>query len=179
MGTGKIFDLYHLIRQTDLFLLDGSEFASDRIDLVFLPADDGLVDCIQLLQCETCQKFLWIYRLSVLQYLIGKSGLFKEYICRIVHLVLQLIGHKLIHLIFQKFLHQFRSWIFLFSLLIDFFREKHFTLDIQQCGCHNHKLTHDTKVFPLHGMDVFHILICDLHDGDIIDIYFIFFDKVQ
>ena len=179
MGTGKIFDLYHLIRQTDLFLLDGSEFASDRIDLVFLPADDGLVDCIQLLQCETCQKFLWIYRLSVLQYLIGKSGLFKEYIGRIVHLVLQLIGHKLIHLIFQKFLHQFRSWIFLFSLLIDFFREKHFTLDIQQCGCHNHKLTHDSKVFPLHGMDVFHILICDLHDGDIIDIYFIFFDKVQ
>ena len=97
----------------------------------------------------------------------------------IVYHVLQLIGHKLIHLIFQEFLHQFRSWIFLFSLLIDFFREKHFTLDIQQCGCHNHKLTHDSKVFPLHGMDVFHILICDLHDGDIIDIYFIFFDKVQ
>ncbi len=45
--------------------------------------------------------------------------------------------------------------------------------------CHNHKLAHNTKVFPLHGMDVFHILICDLHDGDIIDIYFIFFDKVQ
>ena len=88
MGTGKIFDLYHLIRQTDLFLLNGSEFASDRINLVFLPADDRLVDCIQLLQCETCQKFLWIYRLSVLQYLLRKSGLFKEYICRIVHLVL-------------------------------------------------------------------------------------------
>ena len=88
MGTGKIFDLYHLIRQTDLFLLDGSEFASDRINLVFLPADDGLVNRIQFLQRETCQKLLWIYRLSVLQYLIRNSGLFKEYICRIVHLVL-------------------------------------------------------------------------------------------
>lgn len=63
-------------------------YRPDRINLVFLPADDGLVNRIQFLQRETCQKLLWIYRLSVLQYLIRNSGLFKEYICRIVHLVL-------------------------------------------------------------------------------------------
>ena len=47
------------------------------------------------------------------------------------------------------------------------------------CGCHDHELAHDTKVFPLHGMDVFHILICDLNNRNIINIYFIFLNKMH
>ena len=84
---GKISDLYHLIRKTDLFFLNGTEFASDRVDLVLLSADDRFVNGIQFLQRDPCKQLSGIYRLSVLSNFIRYGRIFKEYISCIIHFI--------------------------------------------------------------------------------------------
>ena len=97
----------------------------------------------------------------------------------LIHAVAKLVRHVFVHLVFQKLLHQFRSRIFLLSFLIHCFRKKHAAFDIQKGRCHDHKFTHNVKIFPFHLMNIRQILIGDLHNRNIVNIYFVFIDQVQ
>ena len=66
-----------------------------------------------------------------------------------------------------------------FSLFIYLFWKKHSAFNIKKCGCHNKEFTHNSKIFFLHGMNILHILIRDLYDRYVIDIYFIFIDQMK
>ena len=52
------------------------------------------------------------------------------------------------------------------------------TLDIQKRRCHDKKFTHHIEIFPFHGFDIIHILVRNLHNRNIVNIYFIFIDQM-
>ena len=44
--------------------------------------------------------------------------------------------------------------------------------------CHDKKFTHHIEIFPFHGFDIIHILVRNLHNRNIVNIYFIFIDQM-
>ena len=79
----------------------------------------------------------------------------------------------------QKLLYQFLTRIFFFAFLVYFFRQEHPAFDIQKSSRHYEKFAHDIQIFSLHIPDVFHILICDLYDRYIVNVYFVFIDQMK
>ena len=167
-----------LVRKCYFFLLDLAEFTSYRVNLTFLPFHHFFENAVELHQRQIAQQFIQIYRRNISFHFIRDR-------CRLIHdpitvqlPVFQLIGHEFIHLVFQQLFYQFLSRILFFSLFVHFFGKKHPAFDIQKRRCHHKKFAHNIQIFFLHGFDVFHILVRDLNDWNIVDIYFIFFNQM-
>ena len=67
----------------------------------------------------------------------------------------------------------------LLALFVHLGGQQHLRLNLQQGRRHHQKFAHDVQIFFLHGADVFHILIRNGHNGDIVDIDFVAFYQMQ
>ena len=173
-----LINIFQFLRKRNLFFLDLTELTSDRIRLICLSFQDILKNIIQLRQCQPVKKRIQIYRFLVFLYFIRNGRSLVEQFFPVHLTVTQFIRHVFVHLVLQKLLYQFLTRIFFLSLFIDFLWKKHLAFDVQKCRRHDQELTHDIQVFSVHRLDIFHILVGDLYDRNIVDVYFIFIDQM-
>ena len=178
--SGRIIcDVDELVLQPHFFFLDLSEFASDRIDLVFLPFDDGIENRLQLIQGYAVQKIFRFGFRFVFENFLRSRILFIEGLFCFGHPFAQFIRHILVDLVFEKLLDELISRIDFFALFVDLRRKKHFAFNGDQFRCHYHEFAHDVQIFGLHLSDIFQVLVRYLYDRDIENIDLILVDQVQ
>ena len=173
-----LINIFQFLRKRNLFFLDLAELTSDRIRLICLSFQDILKNIIQLRQGQPVKKRIQIYRFFVFLYFIRNSRSLIEQLFSVHLAVTQFIRHVFVHLVLQKLLYQFLTRIFYLALFIDFLWKKHLAFDVQKCRRHDQKFTHDIQVCSVHRLDIFHILVGDLYDRNIVDVYFIFIDQM-
>ena len=161
------------------FFFQCSKRAPDGIDPVILPLHDGLEQAVKPGKGHTLQKLGGIDLGPVCPYLLRDRRCFVHYIGRICLHIPKLIRHIFIKLVLQKLFHKLLAGILLLALFVDLFRKQHPGFDIQKRCRHQKKFTHHIQILPLHLVNIFHILGSDLHDGNIINIYFILVDQMQ
>ena len=179
MRQAVILQICHLVRKRYLFLLNLAELGTDRINLVHLLFHDGLKNLIQSGKRYIRDELLHVDRLLILCHLRRNGRLLKKDTLRIHLAVTQLVCHTFVHLVLQKLLYQFRTRILFFLVLRLRSRKKHAGFDVNECRRHDKEFAYHIQVLTLHLCDVFHILIRDLHNRNIIDIYFILLEQVQ
>ena len=131
---------------------------------------------MQFRKRHVANQFFIIDRLLIFADFFRQRRFFIKTPFRGYHPVFQLIRHILAHFIFQQLFHQFRTRVFFLAFLIDFFRKKHTAFNVYQRRRHYEKFTHDIHVFRFHLSDIVQILLRNLHNRNIINVYFIFID---
>ena len=162
----------------NLILLNVAIAAADRIYLVLLLLHNGFEYFMEPVQGHVPDQLPVIHRLPV------RGNFFRKILPPVqvpgrIHLpVPQFQRHELVHLIFQQLLHQFLSGVFLLPLLVYFLGQQHSAFDVDKRGRHDQKLAHHIHVTLFHLPDVIQILLCDLHNGNIIDIYLVLINQM-
>ena len=174
-------DIESLGIDVDFFAPDFSEPAPDRITSALFSAEDFSEDFFQLFQVSALEEILIVYRRLVGAHFFGKVLRTKITHACLLPADSELFGHIFIHLVFQKAPDQlFAGIAFLFTGLFVFFPGKeHAALDIQKGRRHDEKFTCDVHVLVIHLMDIFEVLVSDLNDRNIVDVYFVFFNQVH
>ena len=174
-------DVESLVVNADLFALDFPKAAADRIPAAFLSAKHFTEDLLQALQICTFEELIIVDGRLVAQHFFRKLLLPK-----IAHACLfaadgELFGEIFVHLILQKTAHQFFTGIALLltCLLVLFAGQQHTALDVEKSCRHDKELAGDVQILAVHLADVFQILVCDLDNRNIINVYFIFFNQVH
>ena len=173
-------DIESLGIDVDFFAPDFSESAPDWIASALFPAEDFSEDFFQLFQVSALEEILIVNRRLVGSHFFGKVLRTKITHACLLPADSELFGHIFIHLVFQKAPDQlFAGIAFLFTGLFVFFPGKeHAALDIQKGRRHDEKFTCDVHVLVIHLMDIFEVLVGDLNDRNIVDVYFVFFNQV-
>ena len=165
----------------DLFGPDLSETAPDRIPPAFFPAQDLSEYLLQAVQIGSFQKLAVVNGRLIGAYLprqvpraeVAHTGLFPA--------DRKLFGEIFIHLVFQQPLDQLFAGIgfFLAGLTVYFPGKKHAALDIQKGRGHDQELAGHVHVLAVHLVDILEVLVGDLCDRNIVDVYFVFFNQVK
>ena len=174
-------DIESLGIDVDFFAPDFSEPAPDRITSALFSAEDFSEDFFQLFQVSALEEILIVNRRLVGAHFFGKVLRTKITHACLLPADSELFGHIFIHLVFQKAPDQlFAGIAFLFTGLFVFFPGKeHAALDIQKGRRHDEKFTCDVHVLVIHLMDIFEVLVGDLDDRNIVDVYFVFLNQVH
>ena len=174
-------DVERLIVYIDFFALDLTETAADRIAAALFSSKNFPENFFQTFKIGVPQK------LFVVDGRLVAANFFWQILCAVIaDACLFPAGFELsreifVHLVFQETADQLLAGVFLFLavFLVFFTRQEHAALDVQKrCG-HDQKFAGDIHVFMVHLPDIFEVLIGDLNDRNVVDVYFVFFDQVH
>ena len=170
-----------LVIQADFLPPDLSEPAPDRVPAAFFPAQDFPEDFLQALQVRVPQQFIIIDGRTVIQHFPGKLLSTEIAHASLFPVHSQLFGQILVHLVFEETADQLFTGISLFlaGLIILLTGKEHTAFNIQKSRGHDKKFAGHIQILMVHLTDIFEILVCYSGDGNIVNIYFVFFNQVQ
>ena len=165
----------------DFFAFDPAEPASDRVAAALFSAKDFAEYFFQPLEVCAAQEILVVNGRLVAAHLPGEILRTKITHAGLLPADSEFLGHIFEHLVFQKAADQFFAGIrfFLAGLLVFFAGQEHTALDIQKRRRHDEKFAGDIHVLVVHLTDICQVLVGDLNDGNIVDVYFVFFNQVH